>query len=161
MNKAIDPVRPTVLIPKRFNPLMALVARAHKSNQAVFPNAFDLLCFCAAVGFAKRRVGPASKRSSDKTEGGEVVMNVPDRRDRVLCDMIAVAREQSDVILGRGRLQERVNIFMEYACGGMDYLLELMESRTARAAVETIIRGTDEDSSVQEFDALVDLSDYN
>ena len=160
MNKAADPARPAVLIPARFNPLMTLVSRGRKSNQAVFPNAFDLVCFGAAVGFAKGRTGPISKNSTDKTEGGEVVMSVAERADRVLCDMIAVAHEESDEVLGPGRLQERLDIFMGYASGGMDYLLELMESRTARAAVEVIIRGTDQDSSIQELDALVDLDDY-
>ena len=139
---------------------MALVARGRKSNQAVFPNAFDLVCFSAAVGYAKGRTGPISHSSSDKTDGGEVVMTDPERQDRVLCDMIAVAHAQSDEILGRGELQERLDVFMQYACGGMEYLLELTASRPARAAVEVIIRGTDQDSSVQELDALSSLGDH-
>ena len=157
MNQTSDPNRPAVLVPARFKPLMVLVARSHRSNQAVFPNAYELVCFAAAVGFAQRRTGVISKHSTDKTEGGEVVMLAHERQDRVLCDMIAVAVEQSDEILEPGRLQERLDLFMQYACGGMDYLLELMESRPARAAVEVIIRDPDRDTSVAELDALVDI----
>ena len=160
MNAVADPARPFVLIPARFSSLMALVARVRKSNQAVFPNAFDLVCFSAAVGDAKGRTGAASKNSNDKTDGGEVVMTDPERQDRVLCDMIAVAHSQSDDILSPGKLQDRLSIFMRYACGGMEYMLELTASRTARAAVEVIIRGTDQDSSIQELDALNSLGDH-
>ena len=160
MSAATDPARPFVLIPQRFGSLMALVARGRKSNQAVFPNAFDLVCFSAAVGYAKRRTGAISKNSSDKTDGGEVVMTDPERQDRALCDMIAVAHARSDEILSPGRLQERLDVFMQYACGGMEYLLELIASRPARAAVEVIIRGTDQDSSIQELDALGSLGDH-
>ena len=160
MSTATDPARPFVLIPERFGSLMALVARVHKSNQAVFPNAFDLVCFGAAVGYTRGRTGTISKNSNDKTDGGEVVMTDPERQDRALCDMITVAHAQSDDILSPGKLQDRLNIFMQYACGGMDYMLELTESRTARAAVEVIIRGTDQDSSIQELDALSSLDDH-
>ena len=140
---------------------MPLVTRVRKSRQAVFSTAFELLCFSAAVGFANRKTGTTSKNSNDKTDGGEVVMNVPDRPDRILCDMIAVAHTESDEILATGKLQDRLDIFMQYACGGMDYLLHLMtEGRPARAAVEVIIRGADQDNSVQELSALVNLSDY-
>ena len=156
-----DSPRPAVFIPKRFEPLMALVTRTGKSSQTVFPAAFDLLCFGAAIGYAQGKRGPIATGSMDKADGGEVVMNIPDRKDRLLCDMIAVAHEQSDKILEVGRLQERLNIFMEYSCGGMDYLMSLMESRTARAAVEAIIRGTDQDRSVDELSTLVKLGDHS
>lgn len=159
MTTSSDPARPAVLIPERFGPHMSLVRRTGRSSQAVFPAAFDLLCFGAAVGFARGAKGPISANSNDKTSGGEVVMNIPDRKDRVLCDMIAVADASDDTILEAGRLQERLDIFMAYACGGLDYLTTLMETRTARAAVEAVIRGTDQDSSVVELGALVDLGD--
>ena len=154
-----DPARPAVLIPGRFSPLMSLVARTGKSKQSVFPAAFDLLCFSAAVGYSRGQTGPISKNSDDKTDGGEVVMIRADRKDRVLCDMIAVAHTNSDEILEIGKLQKRLDIFMEYACGGMDYLLSLMGTRSARAAVEVIVRGTGQDISVRELGALVELGD--
>ena len=138
---------------------MSLVRRTGQSGQAVFPNAFDLVCFGAAVGFARSEKGTISANSSDKTSGGEVVMNIPDRKDRLLCDMIAVADAGDDSVLGVGRLQDRLDIFMGYACGGLDYLMTLMENRPARAAVEAIIRGTDRDSSVVELGALIDPGD--
>lgn len=138
---------------------MPLVARTGKTSQSVFPTAFDLLCFSASLGYSKSITGSISAGSKDRTEGGEVVMNVPDRKDRLLCDMIAVAHMKSDKILEAGELQKRLDVFMEYACGGMDYLLTLMETRTARDAVETIIRGTDGDDSVQELDEFVSLGD--
>jgi len=79
-------------------------------------------------------------------------MTSADRYDWLLCDMIAVAHSQSDEILAPGRLSERVKIFQEYACGGMDYLLSLVDDgRTPRGAVEAVIRGTDRDSSVEEL----------
>ena len=138
---------------------MSLVRRVRRSNQAVFSYAFDLVCFGAAVGFARKEISPISANSTDKTSGGEVVMNIPDRQDRLLCDMIAVAHTGDDSVLEVGKLQERLDIFMGYACGGLDYLMTLMEARTARAAVEAIIRGTDEDSSVVELGALINLGD--
>lgn len=159
MATASDPVRPAVLIPQRFSPLMSLVRRTGRSSQAVFPSAFDLLCFGAALGFGRGERGPLAANSNDKTSGGEVVMNVPDRKDRLLCDMIAVAEAGEDSILEAGRLQERLDTFMEYACGGLDYLLTLTESRSGRAAVEAVIRGTDQDRSVVELGALVRLAD--
>jgi len=140
---------------------MPLVSRTGKSPQAVFPAAFDLLCFSASLGYARELTGPISKGSSDKADGGEVVMNVPDRKDRILCDMIAVAHTGTDEILETGKLQDRLDIFMKFACGGLDYIMELAETRSARAAVEAIIRGTDHDDSVQELSDLVDLSGYS
>ena len=151
-----DPVRPAVLIPKRFEPLMVLSRRTRNSKQAVFPNAFDLLCFAAAVGFGRDTKGMISANSNDKATGGEVVMNVPSRKDCLLCDMVAVAATGGDEILETGRLQERLDIYMAYACGGMDYLLELtVERPSARAAVEAVIRKTDVDDSVAELKSLV------
>ena len=158
MSRPSDPTKPTVLIPARFRPLMSLVTRAQRSNQAVFSNAYDLVCFAAAVGFYQHRTGTTSRRSADKAEGGEVVMQDPARQDRILCDMIAISVKGSDEILQPGRLQERLDLFMQYACGGMEYLLELAETRTARAAVETIIRGTDQDESVAELSKAVAFS---
>jgi hypothetical protein len=140
---------------------MPLVTRIGKSSQAVFPAAFDLLCFSASVGYARGLTGPISKGSSDKTDGGEVVMSSPDRKDRVLCDMVAVAHTGSDEILETGRLQDRLDIFMKFACGGLDYILKLAETRSARAAVEAIIRGTDRDNSVEALSELVDLGDHS
>ena len=157
MTAGSDPARPAVFIPERFAPLMSLVRRTGRSSQAVFPAAFDLLCFAAAIGFGRGEKGALAASSNDKTAGGEVVMNIPDRKDRVLCDMIAVADTGGDAILEVGRLQERLDIFMAYACGGLDYLMGLTESRTARDAVEVVIRGVDLDSSVVELGALVDL----
>lgn len=138
---------------------MSLVRRTGRSSHAVFPNAFDLLCFAAAVGFSRSEIGQISANSNDKTNGGEVVMNVLDREDRLLCDMIAVADAGDDRVLEVGRLEERLDIFMGYACGGLDYLMTLMKTRSARAAVEAIIRGTDQDSSVAELSDLIDLDD--
>lgn len=156
-----DPVRPIVLIPKRFGPLMQLVARGRSSKQAVFASAFELICFSAAVGFTQALKGNTSQNSDDKTTGGEVSMENPGRDDRVLCDMIAIAETDSDEILADGRLQERLDIFMEYACGGMDHMLQLVaEGRHARDAVELIIRNADKDSSVEELSAFVDLKDH-
>ncbi len=159
MHQDTDPARPAVFIPSRFNSLMSLVIRTGRSNQAVFPAAFDLLCFSASVGYARGLTGPISKGSSDKTDGGEVVMNIPDRNDRILCDMVAVTHTGSDDILEIGKLQDRLDIFMEYACGGLDYIMSLAETRTARAAVEAIIRGTDRDDSIQALSELIDLGD--
>lgn len=88
-------------------------------------------------------------------------MNIPDRKDRVLCDMVAVAHTGSDEILETGKLQDRLDIFMKFACGGLDYIMSLTETRSARAAVEAIIRGTDRDDSVQALSDLVDLSDHS
>lgn len=159
MATASDPARPAVFIPERFTPLMSLVRRTGRSSQAVFATAFDLLCFAAVLGFARKEQGAIAVSTNDKTSGGEVVMNIPDRKDRVLCDMIAVADSGNDAILEVGRLQERLDTFMAYACGGLDYLMRLTESRTARDAVEAVIRGTDRDTSVVELGALVDFGD--
>jgi dnd system-associated protein 4 len=152
-----DPARPAILIPERFEPLMVLSKRTTGSNskQAVFPAAFNLLCFAAAVGFDRNRKGNVSANSNDKTVGGEVVMTDAARADRVLCDMIAVAATDGDQILETGRLQERLDIFMEYACGGLEYLAELQTDRTARDAVEAIIRQTDRDESIGELKKLL------
>lgn len=157
MTSQSDPVRPAVFIPERFEPLMTLVRRTGRSNQAVFPAAFDLLCFAAAIGFTRNEQGAIAVNSNDKTSGGEVVMNVPDRKDRLLCDMIAVADAGDDSVLEVGKLQERLDTFMRYACGGLDHLMVLTKTRTARDAVEAVIRGADQDSSVADLRDLVDL----
>ena len=159
MTTQLDPGRPAVYVPERFEPLMSLVRRTGRSNQAVFPTAFDLLCFAAAIGFARNEKGEIAKNSNDKTSGGEVVMNLADRKDRLLCDMIAVADAGEDSVLEVGKLQERLDIFMHYACGGLDHLMVLTTTRTARDAVEAIIRGADQDNSVAELSDLVDLDD--
>lgn len=159
MTSQPDPVRPNVFIPERFEPLMTLVRRTGRSSQAVFPAAFDLLCFAAAIGFTRSEQGAIAINSNDKTSGGEVVMNVPDRKDRLLCDMIAVADAGDDTVLEAGRLQERLDTFMCYACGGLDHLMTLTKTRTARDAVEAVIRGADQDSSVADLRDLVDLDD--
>ena len=138
---------------------MSLVRRGSQSTSAIFPAAFDLLCFAAAVGFDRSEKGVIADKSNDKTDGGEVVMNLPDRMDRLLCDMVAVADTGDDSILETGRLQERLDIFMSYACGGLDHLMTLTTTRSARAAVEVIIRGADRDSSVAELSDLVGLGD--
>ena len=156
-----DAVRPNVLIPGRFGPLMQLVSRGRRSRQAVFSWAYELLCFGAAVGFVKGKQGPTSLGGDDKADGGDVMMDNADRDDRVLCDMIAVAATGSDEILSAGKLQQRIDIFMEYACGGMDHMLQLVaEGRTARDAVEMIIRHNDEDSSVKELSAFIALEEH-
>ena len=159
MTSQSDPVRPAVFIPGRFEPLMTLVRRAGRSSQAVFPAAFDLLCFAAAIGFTRDEKGAIAINSNDKTSGGEVVMNVPDRKDRLLCDMIAVADAGDDSVLEAGKLQERLDTFMRYACGGLDHLMTLAKTRTARDAVEAVIRGADQDSSVADLRDLVNLGD--
>ena len=156
-----DAVRPIVQIPGRFSPLMQLVSKGRKSQQAVFSWAYELLCFAATVGFTKGRQGATSQGSDDKSDGGDVAMDNADRDDRVLCDMIAVAETGSDEILSAGRLHQRIDIFMKYACGGMDHMLQLVaDGRTARDAVETIIRHNDEDSSVKELAAFIELEEH-
>ena len=138
---------------------MSLVRRGGRSSSAIFPNGFDLLCFAAAVGFSRDEKGAIADNTNDKTSGGEVVMNVPDRLDRLLCDMVAVADTGDDSVLEPGRLQERLDIFMGYACGGLEHLMRLTTTRSARAAVEVIIRGGDQDSSVAELSDLIGLDD--
>ncbi len=156
-----DAVRPNVLIPRRFEPLMQLVSKGRKSNQAIFASSYELLCFSAAVGFTHKNQGSTSQGSDDKADGGDIVMENADRADRVLCDMIAVAETGSDEILSSGRLGERIDIFMKYACGGMDYMLKLVnEGRDARGAVELIIRDADKDTSVEELGALIELGEH-
>lgn len=138
---------------------MSLVRRGGRSSSAIFPNAFDLVCFAASVGFSRNEKGTIAVNSNDKTSGGEVVMNVPDRMDRLLCDMVAVADTGDDSVLEAGRLQERLDIFMGYACGGLDHLMKLTTTRSAQAAVEAIIRGTDQDSSIAELSELIGPDD--
>lgn len=87
----------------------------------------DVLLFAAAVGqYLRRRVSFASA-------AGDPIryetLTAPPFAEAFV-NMIAVREEPADAeIMDRERLDERVRIFEEYACGGLEYIQEQVNVR--------------------------------
>jgi hypothetical protein len=148
---------PSVFVPQRFEPLRALVQSTGAKN-APFKAMYDLLTFGAVLGFNETKTGELATSNSDRISShSEVKLDNPDRVERTMIDIIAVVAADGDEVLFPGKQQERVDTFMRFACGGLDYILELVaEGRTPRDAIDAILRGAvEKDTSASELRASI------
>ena len=157
MTNTVESNAPSVFVPQRFEPLRGLVQSTGTKN-APFKAMYDLLTFGAVLGLRERKKGEPSSSGADRiSTHSEVKLDNPDRIERTLIDIISVVSAGSDDVLFPGRQQDRVDTFMAYACGGLDFILALVgEGRTPRDAVDAILRGTvEKDTSATELRASI------
>lgn len=157
MSNTTESNAPSVFVPLRFEPLRALVQSTGAKN-APFKAMYDLLTFGAVLGFNENKKGEPSTAGSDRiSTHSEVKLDNPDRIERTMIDIIAVVAADSDEVLFPGKQQDRVETFMRYSCGGLDYILDLVaEGRTARDAIDAILRGSvEKDTSAAELRASI------
>ncbi|NKT42207.1 DNA phosphorothioation-associated protein 4 [Rhodococcus hoagii] len=95
-------------------------------TDAAFPRIADALLFAAAVGVRQNR-------KSDFTQAGEAIryetLTVPAFSDALVA-MIAANEIDDPEILDSARIQERIGIFERYANGGLEYIQELVNTRS-------------------------------
>ncbi|ORL10303.1 hypothetical protein A6I85_19095 [Prescottella equi] len=95
-------------------------------TDAAFPTMRDALLFAAAVGVRH-------DRQSDFTQAGEGIryetLTAPAFSD-ALVSMIAANEIDDPEILDSARIQERIGIFERYANGGLEYIQELVNTRS-------------------------------
>lgn len=103
-------------------------------DEAGFATMRDVLLFAAAVGKSQERRVAFS-------EAGEPIRYetlIDPEYSSALVNMIAVVSEPEDAeILARGRLKDRITIFEEYACGGLEYIQGELNAR--KMTLETLL----------------------
>ena len=100
-----------------------------------FPTFRDILLFAAAVGFRQGRRVPFSEAAGDPIRYD--VLTGPSYSD-TLVNMIAANVVDDPEILDDTRIEERVQIFEEYANGGLEYIQEQCNVRHQPAELVVI-----------------------
>lgn len=117
----------------------------HLRDEAGFPTMRDVLLFAAAVGYAKQR------RERFDRSGEPIRLEVV--TSEALADtfftMLSAATVEADPeILRPERIGERLNIFEEFACGGLSYIQE--EANTRRIPLDAVLHSLVVDALVEE-----------
>lgn len=105
-------------------------------DEAGFPTMRDTLLLAAAVGVAKQR------RQAFEKSGEPIRLETLTSEalaDTFFAMLSAVTREGDAEILAPDRVSERLAIFEEYACGGLDYIQE--EANTRHVPLDVVIQG--------------------
>jgi len=116
----------------------ALMQELH--NEGKFPTYRDILLFAASVGFRQQRRVPFSSAAGDPIRYETLVTPT---FSSALINMIAANVVKDDPeIMDDSRIEERINIFEEYANGGLEYIQEQVNVRhqpAARVVLELVI----------------------
>ncbi len=88
------------------------------NEKKVFQTLKDLMVFAASLGFKR------DKRKSFDKSAEQIQLHIfSGRFDQTVINAIAVASSKNDpMIMSTDRTDERIRIFEEYACGGLEIL---------------------------------------
>jgi dnd system-associated protein 4 len=124
------------------------------ASQRPFRENRDVLVFAAAVGWHERRRVPLATK--DEPIRWETATNR--RGTEPLANMIAAVESNDPEILSDDRFDERLEIFEQYANGGLEVLRGLLASEP-RAAVDVILELVQKISRSEETRESVNLAD--
>jgi dnd system-associated protein 4 len=119
----------------------------------------DVLVFAAAVGWHEKRKVPLAAK--DEPIRWETATNR--RGTEALANMIAAVESGDPEILSDDRFDERLEIFEQYANGGLEVLRGLIDSQPRPAidvileVVQQVSRSTDAQDAVNLADAVEEL----
>lgn len=105
-------------------------------KEAHFPTFRDILLFAAAVGFRQSRRVAFTGSSGDPIR--YETLTAPAFSDTLINMMAANVVNDDPEIMDGARLEERIQIFEEYANGGLEYLQEQVNVRHQPAALVVI-----------------------
>lgn len=114
-------------------------------DEAGFPTMRDVLLLAAAVGVSQQRRQPFERTGEPirlETLTAEALA------DTFFAMLSAVTRAEDPEVLGPERVTERLAIFEEYACGGLDFIQE--EANTRRMPLDAVIQSLVVDALVEE-----------
>jgi dnd system-associated protein 4 len=124
--------------PKDFE---GLLTQLRVENEGPFESFKDTMIFAAALGYRKRRRSSFEKTSEPIAFE---IFNGPG--DEALIHMIALSESDGDIsILGPERINDCIQIFEEYANGGLQIMHNLFQD-TTRSPLEHIMQLIDEEA---------------
>lgn len=114
----------------------ALMAQMREDPTNPFPDYRDVLTFCAALGWQRKK-----RVAFDKTAEPVRLEAATNRFGTAeLIDMLAIAAEPNDPeILADTRLGDRILIYEEYAAGGLEILAAEMKAKVGRPVDEVVL----------------------
>lgn len=117
--------------PRQYEPLIQ-----EMREQGGFATMRDVLLFAAALGKVEGRRVPFD-------ESGEPIrfetLTDPEYSSALVNMIAAVSEPEDPEILSSARLKDRIQIFEEYACGGLEYLQGELNAR--KMSVEILLPG--------------------
>ena len=147
----IDFAKVRVKRPKEYNELMEKL-----KNIGPFDGLKDIMVFAACLGVSKKR-----KNSFKETSEPMRLSIFNGDYDKMVINTIAIKETSDPFIMANEKIQERIEIFEQYACGGLEIISNRLNSSKHLSIDETLIdivlaeRG---DSNVlDEITALADL----
>src|SRR5450759_348558 len=96
-------------------------------DEAKFSTFRDTLLFAAEVGVHFKRRAPSSSAAGDPIR--YETLTVPSFSEAVISMSAAKEVDDDPEIMDSSRIEERVNIFEEYANGGLEYIQEQVNVR--------------------------------
>lgn len=100
--------------PKQYDELLRLL----KEQTNIFPTLKDAIVFAACLGLSRDK-----RVSFDKTSEPINMQTFGDEFDQMTIDVIGILASDDDpMIMATERSDERVRIFEEYACGGLEII---------------------------------------
>lgn len=134
--------------PERFKDFLTEITQ----EKAVFQTYKDAMVFAACLGYSRGK-----RVSFEKTSEPINLQVFSGKFDEMVMNTIAIAELDDPYVMARNREVEKIKIFEEYACGG----LEIMENEVAQGnlAIDegliSLIMG--EEESDQILDEITDL----
>ena len=119
--------------PKDKSALLDRLIQADGANLSPFDTYREVIVFCAALGWWRKRRVEFNK--SDEPIRWEAMVTL--RGTEALVNMLAISQTDDPTILSEGRFDDRIVIFEEYANGGLEILGELID-RTPQPLVDII-----------------------
>jgi len=86
-------------------------------NKKIFSTYKDALLFAACLGFKRKKRVPFSKASEPIH-----LQYFNDEFNKTVINIIAVAESSDLLFMGKEKEAERIEIFEEYACGGLEII---------------------------------------
>lgn len=108
--------------PEKYEPLMKRLVK----DGGVFDTYKDLMVFAACIGFHE-----GERLSFEKTSEPVSLKIFQKDYDQTIINSIALSEEKDLTILGLKREQEKIKIFEEYLCKGLDSLDGYLRNQTS------------------------------
>ena len=143
MNNVIKAYR--VKRPKQFDDLMKLLI---SKDEGVFDTLKGVLIFAASIGFKH-------KQKMTISESGEPIAFslFNDRREQPFIYALAISEFNDVAYLREEKFSEAINVFEEYAAGGLKYLDEIIDRDNIKESIEGIL------TDAEDRDIITDLAD--
>jgi dnd system-associated protein 4 len=136
--------------PQEFDTLLGELT---KGKEAIFETYKHALVFAACLGFQRQKKLPFEKSSEPihlTVFSGEF--------DQAIMNAIAISETGDPFVMGNARVDEKIKIFEDYACGGLEILNNLLESGP-QSRLETLLELTmTEEKSGDLLDSLTSLA---